>query len=234
MTDPELPEKTRKPFQFSLKTMFVITVMTALILGIWVESARQQRKVVDWALENGATVIYENGRSESQLAIPSDVNSSWKWIPLPISWKTGILIDMEWNIVYFESRNLLSSYPKKSSVFLEDIEPLRKLSDLETVSIAHSNITDISPLTEHTRIKNLTLSHSKISDLAPLENLTQLENLFADSTSIEDISALKKLKNLTDLDLSATEVSDISVLSELRSLEYVNLSFTNVDDISPF
>lgn len=115
---------------------------------------------------------------------------------------------------------------KKLSLFADgfddsDISPLKRIVNLQELTIIKSNITDLGVFARMTKLKKLNLNENRISDLTPLASLTNLTHLSLGFGSIEDISILAELTKLTYLDLSGNYISDVSVLIQLKNLKYL-------------
>jgi len=102
-----------------------------------------------------------------------------------------------------------------------DISPLKRIVNLQELTIIKSNITDLGVFARMTKLKKLNLNENRISDLTPLASLTNLTHLSLGFGSIEDISILAELTKLTYLDLSGNYISDVSVLIQLKNLKYL-------------
>ncbi|NQY81048.1 MAG: leucine-rich repeat domain-containing protein [Candidatus Caenarcaniphilales bacterium] len=81
-----------------------------------------------------------------------------------------------------------------SSLQLENIAGLEKLSNLIHLDLYDNNISDINVLEKLPNLTNLDLGHNNISDIGVLEKLTKLTTLDLGHNDISDISVLEKLK----------------------------------------
>ena len=120
-----------------------------------------------------------------------------------------------------------------SGTSVEDISPLRELSQLQSLSLSGTSVEDISPLRGLSQLQSLSLSGASVEDISPLRELSQLQSLYLDETSVKDISPLRGLSQLQSLSLSGASVEDISPLRELSQLQSLSLSGTSVEGISP-
>lgn len=100
---------------------------------------------------------------------------------------------------------------------ITDLEIIKGLPNLETLSVTYEDITDISALAELKNLKDLNLAGNKIQDLSPLAGLSGLEELRLQSNDIEDLSPLSGLEHLRLLVLDGNPVRDITPLSGLDS-----------------
>jgi hypothetical protein len=114
-----------------------------------------------------------------------------------------------------------------------DIEPLKYMVNLTSLSLYRNQISDISPLAGLTNLTLLHLAFNPISDISPLAGLTNLTELHLIYNQISDISPLAGLTNLTFLDLEYNQISDISPLAGLTNLTGLWLRDNQISDISP-
>ena len=115
----------------------------------------------------------------------------------------------------------------------EHLSQLKKLRQLQWLTLNKTLVSDFSPLTSLRGLTALNLQQTQISDLSPLAKLSRLEVLELEGTAVSDLSPLAGLKGLTTLDLSGTRVSDLSPLSGLSGLTMIYLQGAPVSDLSP-
>ena len=113
-----------------------------------------------------------------------------------------------------------------------DLEQLRYMNNLTSLSFNASNISDISVLGSFTNLTDLRLSNGQLSDISAIGNLTNLSSLVLNTSQISDISALSTLSNLDFLELRNNQISDISALSNLTNLRNLILEGNQISDIS--
>jgi internalin A len=121
-----------------------------------------------------------------------------------------------------------------SDPFIEDINSLKKFTNLKECSIESSHITDFKPLKNLSKLKTLTIMfrHDSISfnydswrafDLKLLEPLTNLQKLEINGMQINDINSLASLSNLQELMIWISQVSDYNAFANLKNLQSLTL-----------
>lgn len=116
---------------------------------------------------------------------------------------------------------------------LDDMDGLRKLTRLESLTLNNTGLTDITPLAGLTQLKELHLELNQIQDLHALSSLTRLETLSLRFNQITDISPLLGLTGLRDLTLSDNDLSDLSPLRSLTGLNRLSITNNRVSDLTP-
>lgn len=111
---------------------------------------------------------------------------------------------------------------------IDDLTPLKGLTNLETLEAWGLWASDPTPISYLTNLKILNLQESGINEINFLSPLTQLEVLKLGGNQIQEISPLANLTNLTLLYLDGNHISDITVLDGLHSLEYLGLTQNSV------
>ena len=84
---------------------------------------------------------------------------------------------------------------------IQDIEPLRGLSNLRNLGICDNKITNISAVEDLKELRILQFWNNEVNDISPVAALENLEELAFINNDIEDISALANLYNLKSLDM---------------------------------
>lgn len=122
---------------------------------------------------------------------------------------------------------------------ISDITSLYELTNLREVALHYNNITDITSLKGLVNLYELEIYHNNISDISPLSELTNLKYLYLGDNNIENIESLAKLNNLYVLDLYGNNITDVSSLSSITSLlpdgglvKGLNLSYNHIRDAS--
>lgn len=118
------------------------------------------------------------------------------------------------------------------SGYLENIDSLSKLKNLETLRIYDGNtINDFSVLYDMPQLEYLYLDCSKLRNIGFIENMPKLTDLHIWNSEVLEIDSIKNCKNtLKTLDLSYNyKVKNYDAVSELTNLEslslYVDYSF---------
>jgi len=134
-------------------------------------------------------------------------------------------LSYEWQSLFKKNFNMIDSV---------SLDQLKNITALDSLNLANNTvIQDITPLSKLINLQSLNLSHTSIRDLTPIRNLTELTNIDLSYTPIQDISALKYSAKLQRLSLRNTQVSDISVLTQMPKLQSLDLTNTPVVDFTP-
>jgi len=178
----------RRWFQFSLATLLLLTLVCALVLGLWVAPAERQRRAVAFVESVGG---YEEYADEA--LAPA-------WI-------------REWlGPDYFQSVRVVSLY--QTGVSDTGLAHLEGLTALEMLALNGTLVSDVglAHLQGLTALELLYLFSTEVSDagLAHLKGLTALEWLDLHGTQVSDAGLvhLEELTALKELYLDGTQVSE--------------------------
>jgi internalin A len=116
---------------------------------------------------------------------------------------------------------------------LNDLSPLKYLTQLQIIQAHYTCVNDLSPLKNLIELKVLVLYRTGVNDLSFLENLVNLVVLNVHSTELSDLSSLKKLHNLSELVVGNTQIRDLKPLEGLTQLQGLYTQDTQVRDLSP-
>ena len=170
---------------------------------IYCDNSLVDKKMTDTFMSSNPNVlvIYETKALES-----------W-WNALPSFWK-DLLTDQA----------MTSKRPTK--------EELHSIINIRNLKINHF-IQDAEPISRLTNIEFLDMSDSKIDDLSPLYGLHNLKSLNVKNTVVSDLSALSNLKNLKELNIENTDVKSLKPLHDLSNLSiiYADGSKVNRDEV---
>ena len=111
---------------------------------------------------------------------------------------------------------------------IKSVEPLKFLTQVETLVLDGNSITNISPLFELNNLFHLNLIGNDVSSLVGIEKL-QVRELFIGFNLLKDISPLSNLRSLKMLGLKSNRISDISSLEMLTSCSMINLEGNPVE-----
>ena len=114
-----------------------------------------------------------------------------------------------------------------------DLNSLKNLSNLETLSLSGSQINNIKSLSGLINLKKLFLSNTGLSNLEPIRGLTSLQELNLDNTDISNLEPIKELVNLKHLNFYCTEVSELEPIKGLTKLETLGLCSTKITVLEP-
>lgn len=217
--EPIKPKSKRRWFQFSLRTLLIVTAIFAALFAWWSHKARQQREMVKAISRSGGDVQYDFHRSAAKG---------------PVNWPQWI-VDML-GVDYFASVWRISLIgPEFTDA---NLEPLDRDTAFQELLLSHSQITDsgLQRLHGSQALQSLSLESTRVGDdgLKRIEGLTTLKALGLRRTVITDdgLRHLKALTDLKDLSLDNTEVTDVGLdhLRGLTALQWLNLSHTKVTD----
>ena len=170
---------------------------------IYCDNSLVDKKMTDAFMSSNPNVlvIYETKALES-----------W-WNALPSFWK-DLLTDQA----------MTSKRPTK--------EELHSIINIRNLKVNHF-IQDAEPISRLTNIEFLDMSDSKIDDLSPLYGLHNLKSLNVKNTVVSDLSALSNLKNLKELNIENTDVKSLKPLHDLSNLSiiYADGSKINSDEV---
>ncbi|MEN8220358.1 MAG: leucine-rich repeat domain-containing protein, partial [Pseudomonadota bacterium] len=116
---------------------------------------------------------------------------------------------------------------------ISDLEPLRALTKLQELGCYSNKISDLEPLRALMNLHKLYCSYNKISDLEPLRALTKLQTLGCSYNEISDLEPLRALTNLQKLSCRKNEISDLEPLRALTNLQALDCQHTKISDLEP-
>ena len=139
-------------------------------------------------------------------------------------------LELWWNALPSFWKDLLTDQAMTSKKPTK--EELHSIINIRNLKV-NSFIQDAEPISRLTNIEFLDLSDSKIDDLSPLYGLHNLKSLNVKNTIISDLSSLSNLKNLKELNIENTEVKSLKPLHELSNLTkiYADGSKINKDEV---
>lgn len=130
-----------------------------------------------------------------------------------------------------DSLRMHENWNQSGATLIEDISPLKYLTNLEYLYLFGSYVEDISPLSNLYNLRNLNLMMNQIKDASPLSNLENLETLTLDFNRIESLDL--NSPNLKQISAIVNKLSDVEWARELHRLEYLNIDFNSVMDLRP-
>lgn len=114
---------------------------------------------------------------------------------------------------------------------IENIEDLRYMSSLKSLSLVKQNIKDVSPLKD-LKIVHLYLSDNQIEDASTFKEMKALYTLEVGGNPIRNFDCLSELSNLGELDISDTSCRTFNWIEEMTSLKWLSLKHLGVEEIS--
>lgn len=114
------------------------------------------------------------------------------------------------------------------------IPELKKITNLDLLTLSRNKLTDVSNLKELHSLKSLQLNHNKLKTTDSLKNLSNLTMLDIVDNNLSYAEPLKELKHLRILRLGGNSLTNIDFLENLTSLHELNLTnnkITNIESI---
>jgi len=206
--------------QFSLRTLLILTAISAAFLGLgrWSYKAQQQRATVDAMRSIGGQVRYDFETS------PGNVPPYWP------TWLVNAL-----GVDYVATVSAVDI----SDATDADLRHLKELTSLREVHIHGWSVTDagLENLKGLTKLQTLSIGGLQITDagLEQIQGLTSLETLYIGGEKVTDagLEHLKGLTSLRELDIRTLNITDAGLehLKGLRSLKTVYIGGTKVTDV---
>jgi Leucine-rich repeat (LRR) protein len=235
MLDP--PGTRRRWFQFRLRTLLVMTVLTGTgltAIRIPLQRARAQQHAVKAILNMGGTIDY------------SDQYSWPEWLRISLGDELGKNV----SAVYLADKTLaeadlmhVQAFPQLTSLNLDRTHitdaamlHLEGLTQLRELSLAEAQITNAGMVSLRTmkRLEVLNLFFTQVGDngLASLQGMSRLRSLTLRATPITDAGLvhLRGLPDLQSLDLSRTQITDAGLihLGQISQLFWLELNNTHI------
>lgn len=166
-----------------------------------------------------AATAFMRLRPDVLLVFNSEELTTW-WRGLPIAWKA--LFAAQGNISQNPGKEELHKLLNikridlSASDHIQEIEPLRRLFNLQELKLAGTRITNLNPLESLNNLRTVDISGTAVYDLGPLRNSFMLEELNVMQTQVRALSPLHELKNLRLLlaDNSLVTREDVIALRE--------------------
>jgi hypothetical protein len=206
----------RRKYQFSLRTLFVFTLICAVAaswLGRRIERKRKEQEASNAIVKSGSRVQYDGVKGE----------------PTGPEWLRTLLGNNFFSdVVGIEFHDVTDN----------QLEYLDALPQVQGVTLTGNDITDagLRHFRGLTQLRSLFLEKTKITDagLAELQDLPHLEALYLWKTKVTDagLERLKELTGLMDLQLNSCNVTDAGLknIKGLLRLGRLSLSETLVTD----
>jgi hypothetical protein len=215
------PRRKRRWFQFSLRTLLIFTMASAIACG-WIgkriEQKRYEREAARAIEGLGGSVRYDYRDATGAPAGPA--------------WLRNLAGDNFFSAVV--EVNLLGN----PDVTDNDLAQLEELRDLQALDIFDTKITNggLIHLERLTKLKRLFLGYTRITDagLKHLQALNQLGELSLWKTDVTDsgLKCVEELTTLRELYLHSTRITDAGLASirGLNHLEWIDLAETKVTE----
>ena len=132
-----------------------------------------------------------------------------------------------------ESKELNVQSLSLAQTQVSDLGPLAQLTALRFLDLSQTQVSDLESLAQLTALRFLYLSQTQVLDLGPLAQLTALKSLYLGQTQVSNLGPLAQLTALEKLSLWRTQISDIGPLTSLTALKSLDLWDTRVSDLGP-
>jgi hypothetical protein len=201
-----------------LRGLLVFCAIASVWLGIWINRAREQRKVVEWAEAHDWTVCFDHQVTFNKHGYLTDDKTDSNSLFLH-SIQDWISENVTCKVVYLNYQGT-NKVPEFGS--------LSKLNDLKMIDLSFTEISDLTPLSEFKSVTYLDLDHTKITDVSPLTKMHNLKMLFLNGTNIEDFTPIGDISALETLEVGDTTIRDLSAFKKLPKLKTVYIYNTLV------
>ena len=166
-------------------------------------------EAANFAKENSRTlVIYD-----------TDALKAW-WQELSNHWKSlfsqQVSISSEPTTEDLHAIINMKSLDLHDMQYIQDLRPVSRLTSLESLNIANTEIIRLDPLFGMTSLKILNLENTYISSLKPLEISNSLRILNISNSQVEDLEPLENIKTLEIIIANNTHITtdDVAKLKE--------------------
>lgn len=208
--------------QFSLRSLFIVTTLACIVLGIWISRAERQRRACAELTRCGWSWAFTANDSD-----PKEAEPAWLGrIPKPL--RQGEAIH------YWRTVKSVADGPGDALAALEQLPSLRKF---EIRFGSYEMDKRLWPIVGRLgALEKLTLSDSAIDDdgLRSIGRLRKLRKLDLGQTIVgnEGVKHLAGLESLEELSLDDTNITDeaLDTLAKLPSLKTLSLSRTRATD----
>ncbi len=114
-------------------------------------------------------------------------------------------------------------------------EPLRRLTQLQSLTLDGCNLTDeqFSKIAAIIWLSQLSVQNNQLTTLAPLASMLSLTSLDASGNQIKAVPSLSRLTALTRMDLSGNALVSLAWLTNHKTLGTLDVSNNLIPDLSP-
>ncbi len=167
-------------------------------------------------VSSNMAIRFMRNNPSSLVIFESEELAAW-WESLPIYWK-AILSEQTGKSTRPSSEDLheiitIRELDLSGNRFLQNLQPVGRLSNLTRLSLSRTEIVDLSALIGLSELRELNLSDTRISNLDPLQNLIGLEQLNIQQTRVEKLDALQSLSGLRLVLADGSRVETPAVVS---------------------
>jgi len=116
---------------------------------------------------------------------------------------------------------------------LKDWSFLKKLSNIEGISISNNTLEDLTFLSNAKKLSFVYIQGANLKSMKGIEELSNLEFFIIDHSNVTDFSALQKVPQLKSLDIINSELYSLEPIQYLTRLERLSIQGNQVSDLSP-
>lgn len=151
---------------------------------------------------------------------------SW-WNTLPSFWKNLLMTQAMTNKrpTKEELHSIINIKNLKLDHFIQDAEPISRLTNIEFLDISDTKIDDLSPLYGLHNLKSLNVRNTEVSDLTPLSNLKNLKELNIENTKVQSLQALHDLSHLSKIYADGCKLQSIEAIELKKKQRQVSVVY---------
>lgn len=118
---------------------------------------------------------------------------------------------------------------------ISSYEPLRRLTQLQSLSLDHCGLTDekLTQISTIIWLNSLSVEGNALTTLAPVASMLSLAELDASGNQIKTVPQLTRLTSLKKLDLSGNSLTSLAWVSGQATLVSLNVSNNLISDLTP-
>ena len=118
---------------------------------------------------------------------------------------------------------------KNRKLTSDDINNIKKLKKLTSITLENNELEDISFLTELKKLYHISLNDNLVKNVSSLSELPKLTNLYLNNN--KDVTGYENLVNLSTLSLSGCNISNLDFINSFNKLYELNLSNNNISNL---
>ncbi len=118
---------------------------------------------------------------------------------------------------------------------ISSYEPLRRLTQLQTLSLDGCNLTDqqLETVCSIIWLSSLSVQNNQLTTLTPVASMLSLTELNAGGNQIKTIPSLTRLSALKTIHLSGNALTSLSWITSHKTVESLDVSNNLISDLSP-
>jgi len=129
----------------------------------------------------------------------------------------------------------LKSVNLNGETAISSFEPLRRLTQLESLSLDRCNLSDtqFGQVAVLVWLKTLSVENNALTTLAPITSMLSLADLDASGNQIKTVPVLSRLTGLKKLDLSGNSLTSVAWISNQKTISSLNVANNLIPDLAP-